>query len=376
MPETLSQLNLYNVLIIIFVVSFSSFLLTFGYSIYYWLHKRHQKHPGKTVDPRDVAVTEAVKIVDQARSKAMELLKEAHYEAKTILHESEEVQTSTKELFEQKMQQVAQKQMQAFDELADQLLDAYTTVLHQEKETSLKSLMDVSSAMKQELTGQVSSFAESLKEVTNQTESTIKNDLLAKSGQVSEEMTRLAESLKTITAEAEENMKTNLGDQYQLVQNEIGSLSANIKRVTDEAESTIKGELMGQYEQLKNEVGGLSESLRHVTEETENKIKEDINKEYEEAKGVVHQFADSLRQATVETEKTLKQDVQNEYRQIKTELENYKKQRMDHLDKTMNGMLEEVARDVLGKIMNSKDHEEFIVRSLDNIKRSTNFKDL
>jgi len=40
------------------------------------------------------------------------------------------------------------------------------------------------------------------------------------------------------------------------------------------------------------------------------------------------------------------------------------------------GMMEEVARDVLGKTMTAKDHEELILRSLDGIKRTTNLKEL
>ena len=84
---TLSQINLYYLSIIIFVITFSAFILTLFYTVYYFLHRRHNKSKHGR-DPRDIAVHEAVNIVDAARQKAMELLKEAQVEAKSILHDS------------------------------------------------------------------------------------------------------------------------------------------------------------------------------------------------------------------------------------------------------------------------------------------------
>ena len=373
----LPQLNVYYVLILIFIISFFAFILGFAYSIYYWLHKRHhEKKPGRTVDPRDAAMEEAVKIVDDARSKALGLLQEAHIEAKSILHDTEEVQSGTKEMFEEKMKQLAQKQMQAFDVLAQELMGSYKSVLSQEKEESLKSFVDISDALKQQLTSEVRTFAGSMKQVTSDTENNIREGLKTQYDQVSGEMGNLAEKLKTITSEAEQTMKSNLGSQYDLVQTEISGLSESIKKVTTETENSIKSELMGQYENLKNEVGGLADGLKKVTEETETKIKEDINHEYEEARNVVHNFAESLKKATIETENTLKQDVKNEYDQIKQELHDYKKEKLHKVDEMALGMMEEVARDVLGKTMTAKDHEELILRSLDGIKRTTNLIEL
>ena len=49
---------------------------------------------------------------------------------------------------------------------------------------------------------------------------------------------------------------------------------------------------------------------------------------------------------------------------------------MKKFDNVLKIMLEDVARDVLGKTMNSKDHEEIILKSLESIKRSTNLKQL
>ena len=49
---------------------------------------------------------------------------------------------------------------------------------------------------------------------------------------------------------------------------------------------------------------------------------------------------------------------------------------MEMIDKVALGVLEEVARDVIGKTMSVKDHEELILKSLDNIKNSSRFKEI
>ena len=131
-----------------------------------------------------------------------------------------------------------------------------------------------------------------------------------------------------------------------------------------------------EYEKVKQEVGGLAENLRKVTEETEGTIKQDITQEYEQAKGVVHEFAEHLREATVNTEESLKRDITDEYNQIKSDLHKYKDEKLQTIDRNVSGIIEEVARDVIGKTMTAKDHEELILRSLEKIKSSTNFKDL
>jgi len=337
----LPEFNTTFMLTLLFGIAFSGFLLALGYLIYYYLHKRHQK--GRTTDPRDVAVEEAVKIVDEARNKAMTLLQQANLEAKNIFEGSEDIKSETKQLFNQKMQQISQTQMQAFDSLSQDLLNSYKMVLSQEKEESLKSFVDISDALKQQMTAEVRAFAQNMKQATQDTENTIRQDMKAQTDQVTSQMSGLANNLAKITAEAEESLKGNLGAQYGKVQGEID---------------------------------GLAEKLRAVTQETENKIKQELGQEYEQARQAVHEFADRLKQATIETENTLKQDVKSEYDQIKKDLQDYRKDRMQKIDHAVTGMMEEVARDVLGKTMNAKDHEELIIRSLEGIKRTTKLKEL
>ena len=342
--ENLPQINLNDPLTLIFLISFGAFILSLGYTLYYWIHKRHHKQTNAgNMDPRDAAVHEAVKIVDQARHKAMSLLNEAHLEAKGILDDSDHINTDTKQLFEQKMQDMATKQMEGFDQVAHELLESYKAILSQEKDSSLKSLMDVSGGLKQQINDEVQSFASGLKKATSDTESAIRSDFDQQKEQVTQEMNNLTDKLKGLTADAESKMQESLGGQYGLIENEIK---------------------------------GLSEGLKAATAEAANKIKEDVAKESEAAKEVVHNFAGDLKRVAEETENTLKEGVKGEFDKVREEIAAYKEERVKKIDDSAKGVLEEVARDVLGKTMNAQDHEELILKSLDSIKRSTNLKEL
>lgn len=338
----LSQLNVYQIFILLFVISFSSFILSLGYTLYYWYHESKVNKKSVT-DPRGAAVNEAMNIIENARSSAMQFLQEAQQEAQQILHGSEEVHTSTKEMFEKKLQEIGGRQMQTFNNLTQDLVQSYTSVLSLEKETSLKSIMDVSDALKQELSTEVHSFADSIKNVTAETESTIRNDVTNQYTQIENEMNNLANNIKNITKEAEEKMRSNLGGQYDVVQNEIAGLSESIKGVTAEAISLIKNNLAGESNEVKN---------------------------------VIHNFSETLKKAALDTEVLLRQEVKNEYQKVREELASYKQGRLEKIDNALSGMLEEVARDVLGKTMSMKDHEEMIMKSLESIKKSANLKEL
>lgn len=334
--------GLYSILILLFVLTFSAFLFSLGFTIFSYLHdKKNRSNP--KLDPRDSAYSEAIRIVDQAREKAMGLLGEAHIEAKNILEGSEGIHTDTKNMVKDKIGQIAQSQLSAFDEMTSELLSAFKNALAQEKDASVRSITDISTGLKSELETEVHSLTASLKNVTQETENAIKTDIKG---------------------------------QYDLVTDELGNLASNLKVVTQQAQDTIKEKLVGEYDIVKNEVALLAENLKKITSETEVDLKQNIGTEYEEAKTVIHDFAEHLRQAAINTEENLKKDITQEFETVKKYLDDYKVQRMQAVDGAIRGVLEEVSRDVLGKTLNTSDHESLILKALDQIKNTTRFKEL
>ena len=337
----------------VFVITFGAFVISLGYTIYYYLHGRFTTKK-ESADPRDLAVHEAVKIVDAARSRAMEMLGEAHAEAKTLLEDSEDVHSSVKETFDKKIEEIGQKQVMAYDLISKELVDSYKAVIGQEKDSSLRSLADITNTLKSELTGDVGAFKDRIRTITNETENHIKTDLEAQYLEISKNLASLKENLQKVTQNAEQEVRSNVTGQYNLVETEIANFANTIKAISNETGDNLKSELNQEYTQAKAVVSSLSGELKKVVEETGNELKK----------------------AVEETENELKQGVKAEYDQIRQELDNYKKDRYQKIDGVVRGMLEEVARDVLGKTMNAKDHEELIIRSLDSIKRTTNLKEL
>ncbi len=337
----LPDLNLYYVFIFLFVTSFSSFVILLGYTLYYYIYKRHVEQ--EYHDPRDIALHEALKIVETARAKAIGLLSSANEEAKTILHDSEEVHSGVKELFDSRMQSIGAKQMQAFDQMSHDLLESYKAVLSQEKDTSIRNISDLSTQLKTALVTDVSTFKENIQKITSSTESKIRDDLT---------------------------------QQYNGISQQIATLKTNLQKISNDAEQNMKGSVSSQTDLVNKEISSFASKINQLAMTTEQKITSEITKEYSIARDSIHKFTTDLSKIIQNAENDLRGGIKAEFDQVRKDLDQYKNDRYAKIDQIVRGVLEEVARDVLGKTMNAKDHEELIMKSLESIKKTTNLKEL
>lgn len=116
----------------------------------------------------------------------------------------------------------------------------------------------------------------------------------------------------------------------------------------------------------------LDEEIMKLTDEQLIEYKEKlqtISKDIEkDVKIGAEDFRKVLEMETVGAEKAVARRVQDEFGVIEKQIQEYKLEKMNEIKSTAEVLLDQVVRDVFGKGLAIKDHEQLIIRSLDRAK--------
>ena len=172
--------NLYYILIFVFLASFTTLSLILLYSFYTWIVSRKKNVIYKElyeVDPRSDAYKQALKIIEDARAKSIELLKDAHLEKQTILESSDKVEKEIKELFENKARQLGNMQQKSLESMSNEFIEKYEDTLEIEKYQTTKSISDISSIIRKDLLNEVKEFSNALKSSTYESQKLVEQKI-------------------------------------------------------------------------------------------------------------------------------------------------------------------------------------------------------
>ncbi|MBN1162165.1 hypothetical protein JXA34_00275 [Patescibacteria group bacterium] len=88
----------------------------------------------------------------------------------------------------------------------------------------------------------------------------------------------------------------------------------------------------------------------------------------------VEVFKESLQETTVESQKRVDDQVHSDYAEIKKELYEYKNNRITQIDRAVYKILAQVMSDIFGRILPMKEHEELVLRLLEDAKTRAKFE--
>jgi F0F1-type ATP synthase membrane subunit b/b' len=95
-----------------------------------------------------------------------------------------------------------------------------------------------------------------------------------------------------------------------------------------------------------------------------------VSKEIEvDATEEIKNFRESMQKLTTSSEDEIRKKIDTDYESLKVEMENYKKEKLQKIDREIYGLLEEISKLVLGKAINLSDHEDLIERSIEKAKK-------
>lgn len=143
-------------------------------------------------------------------------------------------------------------------------------------------------------------------------------------------------------------------------------LSEQMKTMVDQQEAILKNtsaEFLGTYKDVLQKQK--QESLKSL-EDASSKVESEIISE-------VGAFKDLLEAETIGTTKAVQEKVAKEYQEIEKELSLYKNRKLKEIDENIYDIITNVTKKVLGESLSIEDHQELIIKALEEAKRDNIF---
>ncbi len=87
----------------------------------------------------------------------------------------------------------------------------------------------------------------------------------------------------------------------------------------------------------------------------------------------VDSLTDAVKKETFESQRLLDTKVEQKYHDVESELSQYKSTKLKEIDQNLSSIILEVSANTLGKSMSLKDHQDYIMKILDEEKKKINF---
>ena len=114
--------------------------------------------------------------------------------------------------------------------------------------------------------------------------------------------------------------------------------------------------------------------IKQKSEEEMTKMSSDIQKNVLiEIKNLLENFKTELKLSNEELQKSFSQKYQSELEQANRQIEDYKKYVNSNIDRKAKDILKDFSIQVLGKVISPEDHEDLIIKALEEAKKKNVF---
>lgn len=149
----------------------------------------------------------------------------------------------------------------------------------------------------------------------------------------------------------------------------LNKVHENLERVGEQGVRELKIDSVSFDKKYKDLFDGLkNEYLKHANS-TLDSVEKIADEELED-------FRKILRTETVESQEVISKKISEEFERAQKEIENYKTGRIDKIDKEISTVVSVISKDVLGKTITPREHEEIILEALENAKKDGLFAEL
>jgi MFS superfamily sulfate permease-like transporter len=178
-------------------------------------------------------------------------------------------------------------------------------------------------------------------------------------------LSRLQEKESEIVNAAQDQAEKIIGQAVQIhyaSENKINRAAEKLtedetKELTEKSAEFIKM-FDGKIAELNNQN---IESFKNISDE----LVKSVNLHFEELKTL-------LSRQTVESQKAAEDKIKGEYDKMEQELETYKKEQMEKINNNIYQILLNISKEVFGKKLDTKEHEEMIAKALAEAEKQMN----
>ena len=172
-------------------------------------------------------------------------------------------------------------------------------------------------------------------------------------------------SFKLLTSSHEKARKV-LDDVSFISEQSKSELDKQLKMLTQKQLAVLEATSVNLMDIYKKAIEEEKVESLSIISQTSGAFKEEVMSE-------ISKFEDVLHKETVETESELKEEVTKEYEGIKKELEEYKKNKLSYIDENIYDIISQVTKEILGKSLSVAEHEDIVIRLLEEAKRKSKF---
>jgi len=154
---------------------------------------------------------------------------------------------------------------------------------------------------------------------------------------------------KALSDETKRSINTHFDDITQGQQVELSDLSAT---------------LLNEYkDEIRDQKKKNIETLQTISHEVETEVKNEIS-----------EFKDVLHKETINAESQIQNKIKQDYSAIENELKQYKHDKLSSLDEKIYEIITLVSKRIIGKALSLEEHEDFIMKVLEDIKKEGVFE--
>lgn len=165
--------------------------------------------------------------------------------------------------------------------------------------------------------------------------------------------------VRSRTAEIEERAKERGMRLVEKARDKALEIIAQARNV-GEADKVDLEERLGRA--TRRHLDNYRETLQKISKDIENEALRELN-----------EFKDALQMETVKTQDVVAEKISEEYERAKLELNNYKNESLRKIDAQAREMVKEAAKRILGKTLNLEDHEQLVIRALEEVRKKYGF---
>jgi hypothetical protein len=172
-----------------------------------------------------------------------------------------------------------------------------------------------------------------------------------------------------IVEKAVESAKHILFETEYVKQDITREMQDSLSRVAEESVKLVQGRSTESEREFRQVVDEIKAEFAKEAEKKLSAIEKVTQDE-------INDFKAMLIKQTLESQEFIGNKIGTDFQNVQNELTEYKKKKMEEIDKSINSITKDVVKDLLGASITLPIHEDLIIASLENAKKGGLFKSL
>ena len=165
-----------------------------------------------------------------------------------------------------------------------------------------------------------------------------------------------------IRARAEKILEDAKAKSQEIINQAVSLNSQSTQSLNQALEKATNEQIMAYKQALENGKGESVKTLNNISKDIQNAALEEVQA-----------FKNNLQQEVAKSQLEVQKRLEADFKSVDVQVEEYKKKRLAQIEGELNQILAKVTEDLLGKSLRISDHQELVMKSLQEAKQKNVF---